>query len=233
MLSAYSDRHRSKSEFLSIIINNIRFSFLLLISLSLLSGCASNFAGIKQYSELRPKDALVFGKIRIFMKGEDVTKSSNLIFNKGGSYAWSTARYYMTGDGVICASLPCGDNYFYELISRAGLFASEYRHKFQPTEVTFQVPQQGGAYYIGDIVIDWTPTKTGTSEAFVTGALYGGLIGGFISIGTMPFEGGEALIMVRNNLVEDQKLFHERLHSDKKLMPAFPQIKTAKSSLLP
>ena len=84
----------------------MKSTVLLLISLLLFSGCASNFAGIKKYNDLRPKDALVFGRIRILINGEDVTKSSNLIFNRGGSSAWSTARYFMTGDGVIVASLP-------------------------------------------------------------------------------------------------------------------------------
>jgi hypothetical protein len=194
------------------------------------TGCTS-VAFINKLDDLRPNDALVFGKIRVLRDGKDVTQC-NLISNQAGKSGWGTAMQFLgSGDGVICARLPAGDNYLFKIIYRGGIgiFTAEYRYTFDPTLATLHLPQAGGVYYIGDITIDWTPpkSKSGKSEAFLTGALYGGVVGGFISLGTMPCEGGEAVIVVQDNLAENQKLFQERFHTDKKLVPVFLQLKNA------
>ena len=203
------------------------FTALLAVLLLATAGC-THFVAVKKIDKLHSGDALVFGKIRILRDGEEVTKDSNLVFNQAGHTGWSSARQFLTGDGILCAGLPAGDNYFFHIISAKGAFRPVYRYQFQPDEATLHLPQAGIAYYIGDITIDWTPPKSKTAKtgAFVGGTIGGGPFGGLLAIAMLPYAGGEALLSVQDNRAEAQKLFRERLQSDKELVPALLNLKT-------
>jgi hypothetical protein len=191
-----------------------------ILLLLLCAGCSS-FAGkhIQRLAQLPPTEALVFGKLRVLINGKDATPYSNLMFKQGRHAIGGEVKPLGPSDGVICAGLPAGDNYFWRLISNQSPFSKRYEYSFDPTDATLQLPEAGGVYYIGDITIDWTPVKKPSDyvAAFITGGLVG--------VGLMPYSSGEAVIVVSDNMAEDQKLFQERFHTDKILVPAFLQIK--------
>jgi hypothetical protein len=194
------------------------------------AGCTRDLASIQQMEQLPPQEAFVFGKLRVLINGKDATPYSNLMFKQGRHTIGGTVKQLVTNDGIICAGLPAGDNYFWHLLSNRGPFSKQYEYSFAPTDATLRLPEAGGFYYIGDITIDWTPTKTATDRAaaFISGAIIGGGLGGIVCLGIMPYSSGDAIITVRDNLAEDQKLFQERFHTDKILVPAFLEIKATK-----
>jgi hypothetical protein len=195
-----------------------------LVLLMLICGGCTRFAAVKTFDDIRPNDALIFGRIQILRDGENVTKYSNVIFSQAGQNSWSSAQQLplsTISDGVFSASLPAGDNYLFHLISVKGLFRAKYRYHFQPDEAILHLPQPGAAYYIGDITIDWTPpkSKSGKTAAF--------LMGGVVGLLLLGYTGGEAVITVQDNREEARTLFQKKFQTNKELIPAFLQLKTS------
>lgn len=208
----------------------------LVLVMIICAGC-THYATVKKFDDLQTNDALVFGRIRILSNGEDITKYSNLVFNQVGNSSWSNARQLplLPSEGVLSAGLPAGDNYFFHLISRKGVFTAEYRYDFKPDEAILHLPQPGGIYYIGDITVDWTPpkSKSGKTEALVVGTLAGGPLAGVVGALLMPYTGGEAVITVQDNREEVRTLFRQRFQTYKELTPAFLQLKTGRQPEVP
>ena len=154
-----------------------RYYALLVVGLILIgnTGCV-NIGYVKKLNSVGRNEVMVFGKLKVICDGKEV-KTVGLSSNKAGKKGWNGAIQALSVDGIISSRLPVGDSYLYYLIN-GDHYIKDYRYQFKPDEATLHLPQAGTCYYVGDIVVDWTPIKSrdGKTGAFIMSSLlYGPL----------------------------------------------------------
>lgn len=179
----------------------------LLVAL-LVSGCASTkFTGLEDVSE---KEAVAVAKIRILHNGKDVTKGSTVIFN--APYT-GIIRYAYKPDeaGYIFAKLPVGNNRLNTILHPNQLT----QHRFGDEELTCQLLEGKGIYYIGDITLDWR--GMGSAGSWMLFAAVGGIPGALA--GAAAGQGG-IVATVESNEVPAQEALRRRFSTDRNVIPS-------------
>jgi hypothetical protein len=203
---------------------------LLLLTAILLTGtgCSSTFCKVKRLDQVRAKQAFVFARFNVIKAGENVSEDTTTwIYPAGKRWPSTPMQYIRMEDGLLCARFAPGDYYIYQLYTEEGgaSLTHAYQYQFQPDEVTFTVPQEGGFYYLGDLTFDWTPPKSKNSADVAMGFVTGGVLGAI----SVPYKGGEALCVVRSNLTSAQGQFRQKFQTDKELVPAPVRVKAQKA----
>jgi hypothetical protein len=196
--------------------------FVTLATTLLLScGCA-NISKTTKVDKIGSKEAVVFARVKILKDGAEFSENSNLVVNQVGHKGWGSARQHPgIKDDLFCARLPVGDYYFFHITAGKGLF-TVYRYAFPPGQTTFAVPEPGRTYYLGDITIDWKPdSRSHETEA----AILGGVVGAALT----PTPGGTTLVTVRDNLADAQRVFRDKFHTNRDLLPSLIKIDLSKN----
>lgn len=154
--------------------------FYLIISVVLLSGCAS-----KEITTLTPRsgECIVAYKAEVLYKGADVTDKSALFFN-GEQFGVPNES-----GSLKIISLPCQNNYLSAITYYVGGFKGIIEHQFENGDTSFQA-SEGKINYLGDITFNWQ----WHDESVGVGEIIGGLVGGL-----MINKKGEILLESKDN----------------------------------
>lgn len=138
------------------------FPTLLIAGVVVLSGCVGS--KLSSLDGVRPNEAIVIARFRILYNGQDVTSGTNVVFNLGTVSVLPRYQYILEDDGLYFATLPTGQNTL-DLVT--GTFIG---HRFSGDQLSFDLPESGRVYFLGDITMDWHGRGRGSATALAIAA---------------------------------------------------------------
>lgn len=179
-----------------------------------LTGCI-RFVTAKSVDDMAPGESLVIGSVNCVIKGEHQKRWNLLVRNQ---QTGTESQHPAPDDsGVFAAHLPPGTYELRRLIGGNGL----RQHFFGAGEATFQVGEAGDAYYIGELVVDWTPPKGDIATIISAGMVGGAVTAGYVS--KVLGKSGVS-IGVRDEQDAAQRNFAARFRTSMVLTPALLQL---------
>jgi hypothetical protein len=119
-------------------------------------------------TETKPTETIVFGKLTIKSETPIENKKVLIHFNER---LWAKNAVRLDEDGIFYLKMPLGNN-FLALVEY--LKGGSFYKNIPDTHISINVPLSDKIYYIGDISLDWTPSKSDKRQN--TGGLAGALV---------------------------------------------------------
>ncbi|MDR0581765.1 MAG: hypothetical protein LBG31_02260 [Prevotellaceae bacterium] len=154
--------------------------YLLTLSIFCLFSCGS---GRIVTTETKPTETIIFGKFTINSKTPLKNKKVLIHFNER---LWGKNAVWLDDNGYFYLKIPLGKNFIALVEYREGM---GFYKNIPDNYATFDLSQNDKIYYIGDIELEWTPSKQDKRKA-------GGVVG---AISEANKKGEKAGITIRDS----------------------------------
>ena len=104
-------------------------------------------------TETKPTETIVFGKLTIKSSTPIENKKVLIHFNER---LWAKNAVWLDENGIFYLKMPLGSNFLALVEYREGNFYKNIPDNY----ISIDVPLSDKIYYIGDIDLDWTPSKS-------------------------------------------------------------------------
>lgn len=150
-------------------------------------------------TETKANETIIFGKLNI--------KSDKLLENKKilmhfNERLWAKNAVWLDENGFFCLKMPLGNNFIalVEYRDEGGFYKN-----IPDNYVSINVPLSDKIYYIGDIDLDWTPSKSDKRQN--TGGIA-------VTLGESKKEGEKMDVVVKNS--DETIIYFKQLFPDNK-----------------
>jgi hypothetical protein len=177
-------------------------TLVLLAFIVTLAGCAAT--QVARLADVPPTEAIAVAKFRVLYNNEDVTKGSNVVFDRRGQ---SPKQQFILDDtGYIFGRFAVGTHSIDILVHKSGFLV----HGFSPGELTCTLAGDGVLNYLGDITFTWEGMSSKEGAA----------LAGQSAIAASMQTGGTIAVSLESRPDAAQQLLRQRFSADRSVTPA-------------